>query len=115
MHKQVLMFLVKCGILPQEPGYWDCCRNFINQYVNPSNIFCSNTLRSKQTAEMIYPDKPVCTENQLDDFDCSKAGPKKFWEMSREEFDEKVHIDESKISNVTEEMDNFCNMIFLYN
>lgn len=87
----------KCGILPQEPGYWDCCRNFINQYVTPNTIFCSNTIRAKQTAEMIYPDRHACTENQLDDFDCSKAGPKKFWEMTREEFDEKVHIKEPEI------------------
>lgn len=101
----------KCGILPQEPGYWDCCRSFINQHVTPSNIFCSNTLRAKQTAEMLYPDRHACTENQLDDFDCSKAGPKKFWEMSREEFDEKVHIDESKIwSTITLLIENLARL-----
>lgn len=87
----------KCGILPQEPGYWNCCRKFINQYVTPNTIFCSDTLRAKQTAKMIYPDRYACTENQLNDFDCSKVGPKKFWEMSREEFDEKVHIGEPEI------------------
>ena len=87
----------KCGILPQEPGYWNCCRKFINQYVTPNTIFCSDTLRAKQTAKMIYPDMHACTENQLDDFDCSKVGSKKFWEMSREEFDEKVHIGEPEI------------------
>ena len=101
----------KCGILPQEPGYWDCCRNFINQYVTPNAIFCSDTLRAKQTAEMIYPDRHACTENQLVDFDCSKAGPKKFWEMTREEFDEKVHIEESEIwSTITLLIDNLAKL-----
>jgi len=56
------MFLVKwlkiilnVEFLSQEPGYWECCRSFINQYVTPNTIFCSNTIRAKQTAEMIYP------------------------------------------------------------
>ena len=87
----------KCDILPQEPAYWETCRDFISQYVNPDKIFCSNTLRAIQTAKMIYPDKCISMDNQLDDFDCSKAGPKKFWEMTREEFDKKVGISEQEV------------------
>ena len=101
----------KCEILPQEPEYWETCRSFINQYLKPTQIFCSNTTRAKQTAFMLYPDMPVNTGNQLDDFDCSNAGPKKFWEMTKEEFDRKVDISYDKIlSTIDNLLHNLSNL-----
>lgn len=73
-------------------------------YTN-SHIFVSHTLRARQTAELflsggtsfevnkaLFAPPMISTCDNLAEFDCHGLGDKKFWEITKEEFEQLVPI-----------------------
>ena len=60
-------------------------------------VYISDTLRTRQTAEALFPDAEIEVLDCLTEFDCSALGDKKFWELTENEFNNLVHISPEEI------------------
>ena len=55
-------------------------------------ILTSPALRCQQTAKLLFNRAPDMVLKELDEFDCSGLGDKKFWEITQNEFENCVKI-----------------------
>jgi broad specificity phosphatase PhoE len=70
---------------------------------NPS-IWCSNTLRCRQTAEKLFIEEKIHSTHLLSEFDCSSLGTHKFWEITQKEFNALVPITSQIMANQIEDL-----------
>lgn len=75
------------SIINEEPIGWkekiDCHLPELNI---DTPIITSPALRCQQTAKLLFNRVPDIILKELDEFDCSGLGDKKFWEITEEEF-----------------------------
>ena len=75
------------SIINEEPICWkekiDCPLPELNI---DTPIITSPALRGQQTAKLLFNRVPDIILKELDEFDCSGLGDKKFWEITEEEF-----------------------------
>ena len=84
-------------------------------------IYCSPTTRCISTARYLFP-HPNKADNQwiyqsdgLKEIDCSGLGDLKFWELSKEEFDARVHPDlDTFDKNLTKYLKELADECFQY-
>jgi len=55
-------------------------------------LYSSPTVRCMRTAEMLFPDMHIIKMPEAREFDCSFLGNRKFWEISRIEFESLIHF-----------------------
>lgn len=60
-------------------------------------IISSPARRCIQTASLLFETLPKTLERSLEEFDCSGLGEKKFWEVSKAEFDSLANISSEKM------------------
>ena len=56
-----------------------------------------------ETAEVLFPGKEYRTLESLREFDCSKLGSKKFWEITEKEFNSIVNLTKREITDRIED------------
>jgi len=61
-------------------------------------IISSPARRCIQTANLLFGTLPRSLERSLEEFDCSGLGDKKFWEVSKAEFDSLVNMPTEKMA-----------------
>jgi len=59
---------------------------------NIKKVYISDTLRTRQTAEKLFPNAEIKVFKWLNEFDCSGLGDKKFWQITEEEFNQLVDL-----------------------
>ena len=81
------------SIINEEPVGW---KEKVGCYLPELNIdtpiITSPALRCQQTAKLLFDRVPDIILKELDEFDCSGLGDKKFWEITEEEFCECVKL-----------------------
>lgn len=84
----------------------------IDNYEDVSQVLCSPTLRCISTSKELFPNAEIKVDNRLKELDCSDLGNLKFWEVTREEFDSKVHVDlaafQERQTNLLKSLSNLC-------
>ena len=78
------------GVMPEN---W---QEDIGQYLPKIDIntpvITSPAKRCQQTAELLFKIPPMMTINELNEFDCSELNNLKFWEITKEEFENIVPL-----------------------
>lgn len=90
-------------IISDKPEGWE---EKVGKYIPKRDyILTSPVKRCIQTCELIFGKKPTATLDDFGEFDCSGIGKKKFWEMTKEEFEKLVPL-------TPKEMEHRANIIF---
>lgn len=81
------------GILSLENNIIENWKKEVGVYLpNNFKIVCSPQKRCIDTAKLLFEDKPFQISTNLEEFDCSGIGDRKFWELSEEEFTKSTHL-----------------------
>jgi broad specificity phosphatase PhoE len=81
------------GILSLENNIIENWKKEVGVYLpNNFKIVCSPQKRCIDTAKFLFEDKPFQISTNLEEFDCSGIGNRKFWELSEEEFTISTHL-----------------------
>lgn len=77
-------------IIDEQPVNWE---EKVGQYIpNRSYILSSPVKRCIQTCEMLFDQAPRAILSDFGEFDCSGIGKRKFWEMTKEQFEKYVPL-----------------------
>ena len=77
-------------IIDEKPVNWE---EKVGQYIpNRSYILSSPVKRCIQTCEMLFDQAPRAILKDFGEFDCSGIGKRKFWEMTKEQFEKYVPL-----------------------
>ena len=77
-------------IIDEQPVNWE---EKVGQYItNRSYILSSPVKRCIQTCEMLFDQAPRAILKDFGEFDCSGIGKRKFWEMTKEQFEKYVPL-----------------------
>ena len=72
----------------------------VGSYISNDFVLLSSPLqRAVETAKILFPEKECKVMDSLREFDCSKLGDKKFWEISEEEFNSLVGLTKRVITD----------------
>lgn len=81
------------GIIPLEKEIVEKWKKEIGIHLpNNFKIICSPQQRCIETAKLLFENKEIYNSTNLEEFDCSGIGDKKFWEISEEEFTRNTHL-----------------------
>lgn len=90
-------------IISDKPEGWE---EKVGKYIPKRDyILTSPVKRCIQTCELIFGKKPTATLDDFGEFDCCGIGKKKFWKMTKEEFEKLVPL-------TPKEMEHRANIIF---
>lgn len=90
-------------IIDEKPVNWE---EKVGKYVpNRSYILSSPVKRCIQTCEMLFDQAPRAILKDFGEFDCSGIGKRKFWEMTKEQFEKYVPL-------TAKDMEKRANVIF---
>ena len=77
-------------IIDEKPVNWE---EKVGKYIpNRSYILSSPVKRCIQTCEMLFDQAPRAILKDFGEFDCSGIGKRKFWEMTKEQFEKYVPL-----------------------
>ena len=80
----------EADIIDEKPVNWE---EKVGQYIpNRSYILSSPVKRCIQTCEMLFDQAPRAILKDFGEFDCSGIGKRKFWEMTKEQFEKYVPL-----------------------
>lgn len=76
-------------------------------------VLCSPAKRCQQTCELLFNHKPLACMNEFAEFDCSGLGKNKFWEITREEFENLVPLKPEEMAYKAKDI--FINLVKQFN
>lgn len=98
--------------LTKKPKYWE---SKVGKYIPKEvrkTIYSSPTTRCYETCRLLFRGKTFTPDLAFSEFDCKGLGDKKFWEVTKEEFEDLVSITpyemQARVDEILNKVKNDC-------
>ena len=100
------------SITGEIPKSWDKeIGSHIPQIDINTPIISSPAKRCRETSELLFKIPPMIVLNELDEFDCHALNDLKFWEVTQEEFEERVKLKAEDMEKQVDSLFKFFNSL----